>query len=278
MTANPVPAALPTYFLSHGGGPWPWMEEMMHGFWANLEDSLKGIPAELGTPPKAVLAVSAHWEEPDFTVMSNPRPPMIYDYSGFPEFTYHVQYPAPGAPELAARVQQLLRQAGFTAPADESRGFDHGVYAPFYVIYPEANVPIVQLSIRSDFGPEAHLSAGRALAPLRREGILIVGSGYSYHNLRQFGPGGADASRRFDAWLTDALCVATPDERLRKLACWDQAPAARLCHPREDHLIPLMVAVGAAEWEPAERIYHEDAFAGGLTVSSFRFGAAPRAD
>ena len=266
---------LPAYYISHGGGPWPWIKDQMPGVYDRLEASLKEMPREAGATPKAILAISGHWEERDFTVMSTARPPMVYDYSGFPEFTFHIQYPAPGAPAVAKRVQELLREAGLAAPADEHRGFDHGVFAPFFVAWPAANVPILQLSIRADYDPEAHLAAGRALAPLRHEGILIVGSGLSYHNLREFGPRGANASRLFDAWLTETLCRSVPEQRTRRLIDWEQAPASRLSHPREDHLIPLMVAVGSAEQEPAGYVYHEDTFAGGLTVSSFRFGTAP---
>jgi aromatic ring-opening dioxygenase catalytic subunit (LigB family) len=263
---------LPTYYISHGGGPWPWIKDRMPGMYDRLEASLKEMPRELGTATKAILAISGHWEEPDFTVMSGAHPPMIYDYSGFPDFTYHIQYPAPGAPAVAARVQELLRSAGFAAPADAQRGFDHGVFAPFYAAWPAADMPILQISIRAGYDPAGHLAAGRALAPLRDEGILIVGSGLSYHNLREFGPRGAEASRVFDEWLTTTLCRSTPQQRTERLMHWEQAPAARQSHPREDHLIPLMVAVGAAEQEPGEYAYHEDAFAGGLTVSSFRFG------
>ena len=267
-------ASLPTYYISHGGGPWPWIKDQMPGVYDRLEASLKEMPRELASAPKAILAISGHWEEREFTVMSAARPPMIYDYSGFPEFTFHIQYPAPGAPAVASRAQELLRNAGFEAASDPHRGFDHGVFAPFFVAWPAAEVPIAQLSIRADYDPKAHLAAGRALAPLRQEGILIVGSGLSYHNLREFGPRGADASRRFDAWLTDTICGSAPERRTQKLIDWAQAPAARLSHPREDHLIPLMVAVGAAEQESAGYAYHEEAFAGGLTVSSFRFGKA----
>jgi len=265
---------LPTYFISHGGGPWPWLRAEMPGVHDRLEASLRELPARLGARPTAVLVVSGHWEEEDFTVMSSPTPPMIYDYSGFPEHTYRVKYPAPGSPEVAARVRELLRGAGFAAPADEGRGFDHGAFAPLAVIYPAADVPVLQLSVRRDFDPEAHLAAGRALAPLRAEGVLIVGSGLSYHNLRMLGPRGRVPSREFDAWLTDALCGSTGEERSRRLRAWAQAPSARLAHPREDHLIPLMVAVGAAEREPGEVVYHEDSFFGGVAVSSYRFGGA----
>lgn len=262
---------MPTYFISHGGGPWPWLGGEMRAAHGRLEASLRELPARLGARPAAVLVVSGHWEERDFTVMSSAAPPMVYDYSGFPAHTYSVKYPAPGSPEVARRVQELLRGAGFAAPADDRRGFDHGTFAPLAAIYPAADVPVLQLSIRSDYDPEAHLAAGRALAPLRREGVLIVGSGLSYHNLRMLGPRGRHPSHEFDAWLTEAVCGSEGEERSRKLREWSSAPSARLAHPGEDHLIPLLVAVGAAEREPGVRVYHEDAFFGGVAVSSYRF-------
>ena len=265
---------LPTYFISHGGGPWPWLKEEMRGAYDKLEASLKELPREIGVTPKAILAVSGHWEGRDFTVMSGATPPMLYDYSGFPEHTYRVRYGAPGSPQVARRGLELLAASGIDAREDAARGFDHGVFAPLAVAYPEANVPVLQLSIRSDYDPEAHLAAGRALAPLRDEGVLILASGLSYHNLRQFDERARVPSREFDEWLNAALCGASSEERNTLLRDWQNAPSARAAHPREDHLIPLMVAAGAAEAEAAVRVYHEDAFFGGITVSSFRFGAA----
>jgi aromatic ring-opening dioxygenase catalytic subunit (LigB family) len=273
MTRN---VQLPTYFISHGGGPWPWLKNEMQGVYDNLEASLQAMPRELGTTPKAVLVVSGHWEEPEFTVMSSPAPSMVYDYSGFPEFTYSIKYPAPGSPQVAIRVQELLNGAGIAAGSDDGRGFDHGTFAPLAAIYPKADVPVLQLSIRADYDVDAHLAAGRALAPLRDEGVLIVASGLSYHNLRRFGAAGHHPSREFDAWLTEAVCDAVAEQRNRKLRDWTNAPSARLAHPHEDHLIPLMVAVGAAEAEPGERVYHEDSFFGALAVSSYRFGTVSR--
>jgi aromatic ring-opening dioxygenase catalytic subunit (LigB family) len=262
---------LPTYFISHGGGPWPWLKQEMPGF-DQLEASLQEMSREIGITPKAILVISGHWEERNFTVMASPAPPMLYDYSGFPEHTYHIKYSAPGSPQIARRVQELLEKAGFQTHSDNFRGFDHGVFAPLVVAYPEANVPVLQLSLRRDYDPEAHLAAGRALAPLRKEGVLIIGSGLSYHNLRQMGPQASIPSRQFDEWLTDAVCGSKSEERNLKLLNWSNAPSARLAHPREDHLIPLLVAVGAAEAEPGDRVYHEDSFFGGVAVSSFRFG------
>ncbi|MEH2034419.1 MAG: class III extradiol ring-cleavage dioxygenase [Nostoc sp.] len=264
---------LPTYFISHGGGPWPWLKQEMPGF-DQLEASLQEMSREIGITPKAILMISGHWEERDFTVMASAAPGMLYDYSGFPEHTYHIKYSAPGSPQIAQRVQELLEKAGFQTRSDNSRGFDHGVFAPLVVAYPEANVPVLQLSLRRDYDPEAHLAAGKALAPLRKEGVLIIGSGLSYHNLRQMGPQASVPSHKFDEWLTDAVCGSKSEERNLKLLNWSNAPSARLAHPREDHLIPLLVAVGAAESEPGDRVYHEDAFMGGVAVSSFRFGKA----
>jgi aromatic ring-opening dioxygenase catalytic subunit (LigB family) len=200
---------------------------------------------------------------------------MYYDYGGFPDFTYRIQYPAPGSPEVASRVVELLAAAGIANATNATRGFDHGVFAPFFVAYPEADVPILQLSLEAGYDPAAHLAAGRALAPLRDEGVLIVGSGFSYHNLGNFGPAGAVASAEFEAWLTDAVVDGPVEERNGRLMHWDQAPSARASHPAEDHLIPLMVAVGAAEAEAGVRTYHDTGFFGSLTSASYRFGATP---
>lgn len=266
---------LPTYFISHGGGPWPYIPEMRVAF-RQLETALADIPRQLGNTPTAVLCISGHWEASPFAVMANPAPPMVYDYSGFPEHTYRVRYPAPGAPQVAARVQALLSQAGLAATLDAQQGFDHGTFAPLVIMYPDANVPVLQLSLQRGYDPALHLAAGRALAPLRAEGVLILGSGLSYHNMRQMGPTAQQPSKTFDDWLQEALVRSSSDERTYKLLHWSEAPAARAAHPREDHLIPLMVAVGAAEAEPATCIYHEEGLFGGVTASSFRFGASAR--
>ncbi len=268
-----TPNRMPTYFISHGGGPWPWIKDLMPVDWSELEASLQAIPHEIGATPRAVLVVSGHWETPEFTVQTNPHPPMVYDYGGFPEFTYRIQYPAPGSPKVAARVGELLQSAGITVRFDADRGFDHGVFAPLYVTYPRADVPILQLSIKKGYDPAAHLAAGRALAPLRDEGVLIIGSGLSYHNLRAMGPAAAPASEAFDRWLTETVVESSPEDRTARLLQWERAPSARAAHPAEDHLIPLMVAVGAAESERAVRSYHQDDFMG-VTASSYRIGVA----
>lgn len=266
---------LPTYAISHGGGPWPWIKDLLPVDMSKLEAALQAIPDEIGVTPRAILMVSAHWEESEFTIQTHPNPPMVYDYGGFPDFTYEIQYPAPGSPEVGARIGELLREAGITAREDANRGFDHGVYAPLYPIYPDAEVPVLQLSLRRGLDPAEHLAVGRALAPLRDEGVLIVGSGLpSFHDLSAFGSPASEApSREFDGWLTEAVVEHTGEERNVLLEKWEQAPRARQAHPREEHLIPLMVAVGAAEDDLGARHYYETGVFGYATSSGYRFGA-----
>lgn len=262
---------LPTFYISHGGGPWPWVEGRMRETHRNLEAALQQLPQLVGVTPEAVLIISAHWEEKDFTVQSNPNPSMLYDYNNFPANTYQVRYPAPGAPQLAEQVQSLLQDAGIAARLDPVRGFDHGTFVPMAVIYPDANVPILQLSLKRGLDPQDHLAAGRALATLRSKGVLIVGSGSSYHNLRMLGPESKEPSAEFDVWLDHTLEGTNFDERTRALTSWESAPSARIAHPREEHLLPLMVAVGAAEQDLAARFYHENTFFGSGSISSFMF-------
>ena len=263
---------LPTYFLSHGGGPWPFMKEEFGAAFDELEASLKRIPNELGEAPRAVLVISGHWEEKDLAVMASPRPGMVYDYSGFPAHTYHVRYPAPGDPKLAERVKALLGSAGFPVRLDPEQGFDHGTWTVLYPMFPDASIPMVQLSIRRDYDPEAHLAMGRALSVLRSEGVLILGSGLSYHNLRRMDHSAREDSKAFDDWLQETMRIKDPAARSARVREWAKAPSARAAHPREDHLVPLFVALGAAESEPAACVYHEEDFFGGVTASSFRFG------
>lgn len=238
---------MPAVFVPHGGGPWPFIKNPF-GDRAELDAlaeylrSLPGLPKE---SPRALLVISGHWEEPVPTVMTSEHPPMLYDYYGFPPESYTVTWPAPGSPELAARVRELLEPAGFKTAADPARGFDHGTFVPLKLGYPEAEVPTVQLSLKHGLDPAEHIAMGRALMPLREEGVFIIGSGMTFHNLRAFSAQAAPAADAFDGWLRDA---ATRDEKERneRLVQWAQAPAARLAHPREEHLLPLMVVAGAA--------------------------------
>lgn len=261
---------LPTYFISHGGGPWPWIPERRQQL-APLEASLANMPAEIGCTPKAILMISGHWEADDFAVMASAQPPMVYDYYGFPAYTYEIKYAAPGAPAVAERIVALLTAAGLPNHLDYQQGFDHGTFAPLQIMYPAADVPVLQVSLKHGYDPKEHLALGRALAPLRSEGILIVGSGLSYHNLRRFGPAARVPSAGFDAWLDEAM-RSVPELRTQMLTEWEKAPYARDCHPQEDHLVPLMAAVGAAEADKATRVYHDANAYGGVTASSYRFG------
>jgi len=263
---------MPVYFVSHGGGPWPFMPEARPAY-AALTASFEEMPRQIGRKPAAILMISAHWEaRGGFLIMDNPRPPMVYDYYGFPEHTYTIQYPAPGSPELARRVAELLKQAGLPHAFDHERGFDHGAFVPLSLIYPDADVPVVQLSLETHLDPQLHIELGRALAPLRDENVLIIGSGLSYHNLREIRSIGAVPSAQFDAWLQQAIVQGPVDQRLEQLRHWEKAPAARRAHPREEHLLPLMVAAGAAEQDPASCVYHDNSTFAGITASSFRFG------
>ena len=261
---------MPVYFVSHGGGPWPWMPETQSAY-RELAASLARMPAEVGREPKAILMISAHWEEPQFTVQTSTQPGMLYDYGGFPAHTYTVHYRSPGDPALAQRVTELLQNAGLPVAQDPNRGYDHGMFAPMAVMVPDAHVPVVQLSLQHSLDPQAHLALGQALAPLRDEDVLIVGSGFSFHNLRALGPAGYEVSRVFDDWLSDAVKRPQP-ERDALLRDWERAPAARLVHPREEHLLPLMVVAGAAGQDLGQHSYYQRDFFGGLTVSSYRFG------
>jgi aromatic ring-opening dioxygenase catalytic subunit (LigB family) len=237
--------------------------------WDGLASYLRGIDAALSVRPKAVLVISGHWEAPVPTLNVAEKPNLLFDYYGFPEHTYRLRYPVSGAPELAKRVRDLLSDAGFDSAVDAKRGLDHGVFVPFLLIYPRADVPMLQLSLQKSLDPALHLKIGRALAPLRQQGVLIVGSGMSYHNLAaMFSGGGAVAAAAFDAWLNEA--VSDPATRAEKLAAWRSAPGGRESHPREEHLLPLMVAAGAAGGDSAVRTFSE-AIAGNA-ISGFQFG------
>lgn len=260
----------PTFFISHGGGPWPWIPAMRRQF-ANLEASLTQMVADLPERPRAILSISGHWEDDSFAVMSAPKPPMVYDYYGFPPETYQITYAAPGAPELAQRTRDLIAAAGLPVRLDARQGYDHGTFAPLYIMYPQADVPVYQVSLRKGYSPAEHLALGRALAPLREEGVVILGSGLSYHNLRLFGPGAKVPSEAFDTWLTEAL-ARPPAARMQAMIDWERAPYARVCHAEEDHLVPLFAALGAAETDPAKVIYHDTGLMGGVTATSWRFG------
>lgn len=238
--------------------------------WASTAAFLRGLPARLPAVPKALLVISSHWESSTPQVTAASAPALIYDYSGFPAHTYELTWPAPGAPGLASRVQQLLTTAGIHAREDKRRGLDHGVFIPLKVAFPEASIPTVQLSLKAGLDPEEHLAMGRALAPLRDEGVLILGSGMSYHNMRAFmTPQARQTSGLFADWLADAVARPVP-QRDARLKGWAQAPGGRESHPREEHLLPLMVAAGAASADPGREIFRAEAM--GAVISAIQFG------
>jgi aromatic ring-opening dioxygenase catalytic subunit (LigB family) len=258
---------MPTVFVPHGGGPCFFMDWDPPETWEEMAAYLKSIARTLPQKPKAIVVASAHWEEPEFTVTAHPQPPLIYDYFSFPDHTYQIKYPAPGSPALAQEICALLKKAGIATQQNHERGFDHGVFIPFKLIFPEADIPVVQLSLKHGLDPATHLAAGRALAPLRHENVLIAGSGMSYHNLKRFFHGNDAISDKFDAWLTAAV---TSPERNSLLARWSEAPGAHDAHPREEHLLPLMIAAGAAGDDPGIRTFHDRI--NGIALSGYRFG------
>jgi len=259
----------PTLFLSHGGGPWPSVPEMRAEF-ARTEALFRALPSTMPETPKAILMISAHWEAPEFTVSAAQKPNMIYDYSGFPAHTYQLQYPAVGDPALANRVKDLLKVAEIHCAEDATRGFDHGAFVPLMLMYPEADVPVVTLSIKAYYSPLEHIQLGEALAPLRDEGVLIIGSGYTYHNMRGYGrPESMQASVEFETYLTNAV-EETQSTRNAMLIDWQHAPFARQNHPREDHLVPLFVVAGAAKDEVGKRLLLDKAF--GVVMANYQFG------
>lgn len=267
------------YFLSHGGGPWPWIPEWNDRY-QGLRQATANIPNEIPQKPRAILMVSAHWiTQGGLAIMTNPKPEMFYDYYGFPEYTYHIQYPAPGDPILAKEIEKHLISSGFNVVEDNERGFDHGAFVPLALAFPDADIPVVQLSIERSFAPAYHIRLGQALNYLREQNVLIIGSGLSFHNMRMFNPSGATFSLQFDEWLRKQMLAKNSSVAsvfsLRKNALlqWEQAPSARFAHPMEDHLMPLMVAVGAAGEDEAFLHYHEDNTMGGIAASGFRFGS-----
>ncbi len=201
------------------------------------------------------------------TVSSAPAPPMLFDYFGFPAHTYQLSYPAPGAPELAARLVRLLEEAGIEHAVNAERGFDHGVFVPMLIIDPQAHIPVLMVSIRDDLDAAKHIEAGRALAPLRDEGVLILGSGNIWHGA--IGEAEADASHAFDEWVARTLTIDDPSYREATLLQWEHAPFAREAQQREDHFMPLMVIAGAGSESIGQRSFHDNV--GGLSMSCYRF-------
>lgn len=246
MSNTKTNSLMPVLFLPHGGGPMPLLGEANH---RELTAFMKSVSADLPRP-KAILVITAHWEENVATISSSPTPGMFYDYSGFPPETYQFKYPAAGNPVLAQAIADSLAAAGIAAQLDPRRDFDHGAFVPLMLMYPQADIPVVQVSLINSFSPAAHIALGQALAPLREQGVLIVGSGMSFHNMQAFfsgNPAAQGKSELFDKWLTQTLTSAelSVSEQAARLVDWKSAPEARFCHPREEHLLPLHVCFGA---------------------------------
>jgi aromatic ring-opening dioxygenase catalytic subunit (LigB family) len=258
---------LPTFYIPHGGGPCFFMDDPQ-GTWTGMAQFLRKLPDTLPAQPAAILIVSGHWESDGFLLTASNKPPLVFDYYGFPPHTYQLRYDAPGAPALAAQVAQLLGDAGFTAHLDAQRGLDHGVFVPLKVVYPDAHIPVVELSLDARLDAALHVAAGQALMPLREQGVLIIGAGMSFHNLRALGdPRVTPYALQFDDWLNGVASLPAA-ERADALTRWDEAPAAHICHPRHEHLLPLMVAAGASA-APGVRIFNEQVL--GAMISGFRF-------
>ena len=250
----------PILYIPHGSGPMPLFGESNH---ASLIGFLKSLGQELGRI-KAVLVISAHWEESEVNVTSSPMPELIFDYYGFPKESYQINYPVSGCPELAEQIVDLLSNAGIKAIADPVRGLDHGSFVPLKLIYPNADIPVVQLSLTRDLDPLAHIKIGEAIAELAQQGIAIIGSGFSFHNLQVFMSGEQRVMRKsevFDQWLNRTVVDPKLNWQQRETALinWQQAPNARFAHPREEHLLPLHVCFGAAKKLnlSAENNFHE---------------------
>lgn len=243
-------------FLSHGGGPLPLLGDAQHHEMVTcLQDVARAVPR-----PEAIVVVSAHWEEKRPTITASRKPSLIYDYYGFPPESYAIQYPCSGEPSLAREVLRLLTDKNIDAGLDEARGFDHGVFVPLKIMYPEADIPCVQLSLVDTLDASAHIEIGRALGGLHEQNVLVIGSGFSFHNLRAFfSPVTADSRRlneAFEGWLEDVCGDRRYSEERRQqmLSRWEEAPGARYCHPREEHLLPLHVCYGVSQSTCTRRI------------------------
>jgi len=235
-------------FISHGGGPMPLLGDPGH---REMVARLTEVAGKL-RKPSAILVVSAHWEASVPTITSSARPPLIYDYSGFPPEAYNIQYPCPGEPKLACQIYQALDQAGIRARLDDQRGFDHGLFVPLKLMYPAADIPCIQLSLVNSLDASTHLAIGKALQAVDYDNLLVIGSGFSFHNMRAFFSANTSEvqarNQAFEDWLEETCADnSMPEsERAERLAHWDLAPHARFCHPREEHLLPLHVCYGLA--------------------------------
>lgn len=257
MDQNKLHMKAQIVYFSHGGGPLPILGDASH---QAMIDFMLQLPSRL-KKPDVILVVSAHWEERVATLLGAPKPSMFYDYYGFPDEAYRITYPAPGSPELAERIAGLLNRNQIPMRIDPRRGFDHGLFIPLKLMYPQADIPAFQLSLLRGLDPARHIALGKALRELRTEKILVIGSGFSFHNMGAFLWEEFDEpdpeNDAFQDWLIEVCTGAlSQSEREQRLIEWEQAPSARYCHPREEHLLPLHVCQGMAD-QPAELIFDD---------------------
>lgn len=254
---------LPALFVSHGAPTLLLDRVPTHTFFTGL--------SKLFARPTAILCISAHWQTPTSRVSGTQRPDTIHDFSGFPEPLYQARYPAPGDPALADRVVAMLHAAGLDASTDPDRGFDHGAWVPLKLAYPDADIPVVQLSLQTPLGPQHHIRVGQVLGPLRDDGVLIIGSGGVTHNLSEFRGQSIDAApvdyaRAFDVWLEEVLI----DGDTQTLIDYEQqAPSARRNHPTVEHFMPLFVALGAAGADAKANKLHDSFTYGVFSMAAY---------
>ena len=257
-------------FIPHGGGPLPILGHKGH---QQMVSFLKNFNQKLNKP-SAIIVISAHWEENEVKIIGGENPQLIYDYYGFPDESYKITYPAPGNVNLANKIKKLLDKDNIKSSLDKTRGFDHGVFIPLKLLYPDASIPCVQISLLKGLDPKKHIQIGKALRDLMNEDILIIGSGMSFHNLKILLSSSNISNEEeknindFDKWLVKIFTdkKITNNEREKEIINWANAPAARFCHPREEHLIPLHVCMGIKS-SSAKLVFNDKIM--GATCSAF---------
>lgn len=244
-TARPLP--FPAYFCAHGGGPMPllanaqWDHTKLVKSWMNSIRSITGVCGK----PKAIIVVSAHYNTQVPSVGSDPNPKMLYDYGGFPKESYEIKYPAPGSPEVSRRALELLAAAGIPAKEDKSRPYDHGVFVPLVKMFPDATIPVIPVSVLHNEDPKLHIAMGRALAPLRSEGVFIIGSGFSVHAGSQTGDGSTFNNKLIEVITSEGLSKADRISALAEFLKWPGAQEAQTVQSGTEHFMPLLTVFGS---------------------------------
>ncbi|MEE8365341.1 MAG: class III extradiol ring-cleavage dioxygenase [Gammaproteobacteria bacterium] len=257
-------------YIPHGGGPLPLLSDTGY---ETMNPFLREFPATI-EKPDVIIVISAHWEDSPVAILAQENPSLLYDYYGFPAETYELQYPAPGAPALASRIHEILGESAIEARLDRDRGFDHGVFVPLLLMYPDADIPCIQVSLSQSLDAAFHIRLGQALSALKNDNLLILGSGFSFHNLpvmmRKSDDAVDEKNRQFEQWLAETCSdpELNSQQREQRLVNWEQAPHARYCHPREEHLLPLHVCYGIGGG-PATTVF-QDRVAGFIT-SAYRW-------